>query len=629
MATATSAHQLAIANLYVALFNRAPDASGFAYWGQAMTNGAPVSSIAESLLNSPESLAIYARSQSATDFVTTFYQTVFNRAPDANGLTFWTGELNAAGGVESDAAKAQLVMKIVDVVSTPLPIKPAELSDAQYAETVRDREIFREKAMIGVDFATQRNSDDLALAKQVIAHLNTLKIPTDIVPAVGAPEVVVPEPVVPAPDPFDTFTLTTGADTFTGGAGNDIFNGPVFSRVNSINTHDKLDGGDGIDTLNLGLYFVWREIPTLTNLEIVNVTTLNSGVMLDLRKSTGITHVNVTGSDAASDGSIFYVGDATLSVANQTAAVAFSGSTAANLSLTLNHVGTSMAQTTVDLAGTDPVAGIGAGARASSLDITANNAYVALAHTTASASVVSVNVAATGTNALTLSAASAATVEDLTVTGSGSVDFSGRTLSALRTFTGGDGGVTLSVDALSADARINLGAGDNVVTLARGSEAGAVVVGGSGNDTFHMGAVMHATGRAPGTLDTLTGGAGRDTFTFDTADASSTSAHRIIHSKVTAVITDFETGVDQIKVAGAGAASATNFVKAATADSNLVELLMAAEAALNGTVHYYVGQVGSDAFLVTDINGTGFTNLIQLNNVGLAGINMEDITLFA
>lgn len=633
MATATSAHHTAIANLYVALFNRAPDATGFAYWNEALADGASISSITASVLSSPESVTIYTPSQSAADFVATFYEKVLNRAPDADGLAFWMAQLNAAGGVESTAAKAQLVMRMVDIVGTPLPVKPAELSDAQYAETVRDREIFREKTMIGIDFAMNQRSDDLDLAKQAFAHLNMPATPVlPSVPSIPSTPVIPSAPVTPSkPAPVDPFTLSTGGDTFTGGASDDLFLAPVFSGVNSINTHDKLDGGDGIDTLNLGLHFVWREIPTLNNLEIVNVTTHDTGVMLDLRKSTGVTHVGFTGSDTASDGIVFYVGDASLSVSNQTANAAFAGSTATNLSLTLTDVGAANALATVDLAGADPVATTGAAAHATTHTVTANNAYVALAETTASAAVMSVNVAATGTNALTLSAADAATVQQLTVTGSGSVDFSGRALSALKTFNGGDGGVMLAITELSADARIELGSGDNVVTLARGSAAGAVIIGGAGNDVIHTGSVTPATTRDVGTLDTLTGGAGRDTFTFSSVDSSSSTGTgaRPVYTGATAVISDFKTGVDQIQVAGTGAASATNFVKATTVETNFASLFARADAALNGSVHYYVGQIGADAFLVTDVDGAGFTNIIQLSNVGLTGINMQDITLFS
>ena len=123
----------------------------------------------------------------------------------------------------------------------------------------------------------------------------------------------------------------------------------------------------------------------------------------------------------------------------------------------------------------------------------------------------------------------------------------------------------------------------------------------------------------PGSVDMLTGGAGADIFKFTTADVSSKAG------AVTAIITDFASGTDKIQVLNAGAASSANFVKADAAVSSFTKLLMDADAALNGTVHYYVGQVGTNSYLVTDIDGSGYTNVIQLNGVSLAGINPADI----
>lgn len=126
-----------------------------------------------------------------------------------------------------------------------------------------------------------------------------------------------------------------------------------------------------------------------------------------------------------------------------------------------------------------------------------------------------------------------------------------------------------------------------------------------------------------GTVDTLTGNGGADTFAFSTADVATTAG------AVTAIITDFKTGVDKIKVtngADAGAGSATNYVEATSAASTLTALLTAADTALNGTVDYYVGQVGSDSYLVTDANGTGYTNVIKLTGVTLDQIAATDLT---
>lgn len=125
-----------------------------------------------------------------------------------------------------------------------------------------------------------------------------------------------------------------------------------------------------------------------------------------------------------------------------------------------------------------------------------------------------------------------------------------------------------------------------------------------------------------GTVDTLTGNAGADTFAFSTTDVDTTAG------AVTAIITDFKTGVDKIKVtsgADAGAGSSSNYVEATSVSSTLTALLVAADTALNGTVDYYVGQVGSDSYLVTDANGTGYTNVIKLTGVSLDQIAATDL----
>ena len=123
-----------------------------------------------------------------------------------------------------------------------------------------------------------------------------------------------------------------------------------------------------------------------------------------------------------------------------------------------------------------------------------------------------------------------------------------------------------------------------------------------------------------GSVDTLTGGAGADIFKFTTADVSSKAG------AVTAIITDFVSGTDKVQVLKAGAASGANFVKAGAAVGSLAQVLTDADAALDGTVHYYLGQVGTDSYLVTDIDGSGYTNVVQLNGVSLAGLNVGDIT---
>jgi Ca2+-binding RTX toxin-like protein len=645
--TTTSSQSLAVANLYIALFDRAPDAAGFEFWNASLAQGASLTSVTEKFLTSPEGLAIYPASQNADQFVTTLYETVFSRSPDAGGLAFWTNVLNNAGGAGSVAARAAVVTEIIKVVSTPMDSKPVGMTDYEFNATVMDREIFANKGETAIDFAVNLKSNDLALAKEVLANIGhgAQPVVTSPLPSGGevTPAPVETSPVAPAPTPMPapapalpdapkTLTLTTGTDDFKGGSGNDTFNAPAFYPANSLNTYDRLDGGAGYDTLNVRLTYPFQEAPTITNIEAINVTASTTSVELDLRNSSGFEKVGFVADRVGPGmtGLIKNVGDAELSVSGQMAKAGFSGSTATELSLTLNNAGTASRLTVVDLAQSGAGAD-GVGAKATSHDITIENTYVEIAETVDSAAVTSVTLHAGGTNVLTLSEADARTVKDLTIHGNGAVDLTGRTLSTLETLQYSDGILKLKVDALSATSNIKLGAGDDVIILARGSAKGGVVDGGAGDDRIVMGEVTHfvprmenpATGDVinpgvVGTVDTVTGGAGKDTFVFTTSDVSSQAG------QVTAIITDFRSAEDSIVVTGAGA-GAGRLEKADHAAATLEDLLIAANDALDGATHYYVGQVQGDAYLVTDIDGVGYTNVIKLAGVGMDRIAEVDL----
>ena len=746
----TAAQQTTIANLYIALFNRAPDAAGLEFWATALSNGASFATISQSFLANSEAKVIYPTAQTSEQFVTAFYQTVFGRTVDTAGLAFWTSVLSGAGGSSSDAAKALFVSKIIDVASTPVSNQPAGLTDAQYAQTLLDRDTFAKKIVIAIDFAVTQKSNDVAAAKLAFA-----------VPSTSAPST----PGVPA---GTVIRLTTGADTKVGGAGNDTFDGSLNGGVATLSTADNLDGGAGIDTLNASLISSSASLPTLRNIEIVNLSTQNANAVLDLGSATGVTNANIVGNNNLAY--IYHVGTAALSVANQNATAGFSGSTASALSLNIDTVGQDDSKAIVSLASN------GAAPLATTYNLVVKEAYVNLTGATAGA----YTVAATGVNMLNLPAGN---VKTLDVTGAGSVDFFGAALSALTRFTAQDGGVkltstgtglttvttgagadtitanatsltmlsvgagndtvTLSAGALSATSRVDLGAGNDTITLAVGSVAGATVNGGDGDDIINTGTVTHtaagasavtevatvtftgtlasdssitiaglkftssnvaegagstslaesfanqavgvlpgaamdgsfsgklngySTGAAVGntvtftattagdksdlvssgtpgistivvttqgaaavtpvvgSLDTLTGGLGRDTFTFNTADVNTTAG------AVTAIITDFKTGEDKIRVTMSGtnyAGSTDTFVKGGIFNS-LAELLTAANASFASFKFYYAAQFGADTYLVTDgngaTNGHGYTNVIKLSNVTVAdGIVETDL----
>lgn len=84
-----------LTEIYIASFNRAPDALGLDYWGSRLKDGMSLQDIARSFFVQSEAAAFYPSGQTTQAFVTSVYNNVLNRGPDSEGLTYWTGELQS------------------------------------------------------------------------------------------------------------------------------------------------------------------------------------------------------------------------------------------------------------------------------------------------------------------------------------------------------------------------------------------------------------------------------------------------------------------------------------------------------------------------------------------------------
>lgn len=87
-----TARRAAVSRLYRAAFGRVPDTAGLAYWVQRIATGTSMTKVAESFVASPELKRLYG-TLSNTAFVDRVYQNVLGRAADADGRTYWVGQL--------------------------------------------------------------------------------------------------------------------------------------------------------------------------------------------------------------------------------------------------------------------------------------------------------------------------------------------------------------------------------------------------------------------------------------------------------------------------------------------------------------------------------------------------------
>ena len=94
--------------MYIAYFNRAPDAVGLAFWGTAYANGMSLEDIATEFATQPETRALYPSDGNTFRFVADVYENVLGRAPDIDGLRFWTDALDSGSTGRDDFILAML-----------------------------------------------------------------------------------------------------------------------------------------------------------------------------------------------------------------------------------------------------------------------------------------------------------------------------------------------------------------------------------------------------------------------------------------------------------------------------------------------------------------------------------------
>jgi hypothetical protein len=144
MADLDAASMGALTELYIAYFNRAPDAIGLFYWGDQMASGLSLNEIAGQFFDQPETRALYGDLEDLPEFVETVYQNVLGRAPDAGGMAYWLDQLESDGPV------------------TPPTFIQSIISGAK-AETggAADAAYLANKVVLGSHFAITRGMSDV------------------------------------------------------------------------------------------------------------------------------------------------------------------------------------------------------------------------------------------------------------------------------------------------------------------------------------------------------------------------------------------------------------------------------------------------------------------------------------
>lgn len=146
--------------MYIAYFDRAPDAVGLGYWATAFANGLTMEEIADFFFDQDETRALYPEDQSTFHFISGTYQNVLGRAPDLDGLLFWEAVLDSGA-----VSRGGFILELLAGVKADLPPSTdSRLVDRQS----EDQRYLDLKTELGAHFALDHGMTDPLAAAQVM-----------------------------------------------------------------------------------------------------------------------------------------------------------------------------------------------------------------------------------------------------------------------------------------------------------------------------------------------------------------------------------------------------------------------------------------------------------------------------
>ena len=138
--------------LYIAYFNRAPDALGLYFWGSAFAGGTSLDEMAALFLDQDETRETYSADATNLDFATQVYSNVLGRTPDPAGLNFWVGQLD-----QGNVSRGTFILRVLEGAKSDPPVDATqEFIDLQRG----DQAFLIDKTEIGTYFSVIKGMSD-------------------------------------------------------------------------------------------------------------------------------------------------------------------------------------------------------------------------------------------------------------------------------------------------------------------------------------------------------------------------------------------------------------------------------------------------------------------------------------
>ena len=294
-----------VSQLYVALFGRAPDAEGLAFWTQMLAGGASVADVANTMYATDPARSFYPLFLTNQEIVASFYQNVLGRPADAEGLAYWTAKLNAPG-----ATPGSVIQEMIDVVVNYIAWGGTDpdgiVSHNLFINKVEVAQAYGEAggSIAGASAILVGVTDDHATVDAKLAQINGPVIGDTLQLTAATDNITIAQPntldtvqgIVDGDGDGDTSGSTlTPLDKIVGNgfttvqlAVTETGNAAILTTLENIKTVDLIAGTGGGITFNAAL---WQNIGEITlnagsNGMWGNFTNLHAGV--DLSVGTGV-----------------------------------------------------------------------------------------------------------------------------------------------------------------------------------------------------------------------------------------------------------------------------------------------------------------------------------------------------
>ena len=249
--------QAQVAQLYVALFNRAPEGDGFRAWVNLGANKTQ-SEIAQLMLESQAARDYYSGSiDSDRDYIELIYKNILGKdyTKDPDGINAWVMHLQAGN------TRGETLIKLFEV---------AQSAEARAADPVAAA-VFDNKTAISAYMA-----EKIAGIQQDLSGNYDYRPFQEIIKTTTATNLEEQRAKVDALASSTIHNLSTDTNDITGTVGQDIFNAVADSLVSNatLKPTDKIDGGSGENTLNVRVNDNFNGMTTgyIKNIDNLNLT---------------------------------------------------------------------------------------------------------------------------------------------------------------------------------------------------------------------------------------------------------------------------------------------------------------------------------------------------------------------